>query len=135
MCSCGNVLNKIVPPDQHLKRNKLFLHAFEICTSSTWTMSNTSLPQRNNVDSGWSLLQYYYCKKTGAKEHLLSSKPVPEDSHFDFHCKRFCIILGTHYRGNKNILLIRSTHSQIFFNTQLKSNFISPRGHVISSII
>ena len=95
MCSCVNVLNKIVPPDQHLKRNKLFLHAFEICTSSTWTMSNTSLPQRNNVDSGWSLLQYYYCKKTGAKEHLLSSKPVPEDSHFDFHCKRFCIILGT----------------------------------------
>ena len=64
-----------------------------------WTMSNTSLPQRNNVDSGWSLLQYYYCKKTGGKEHLLSCKPVPGDSHFDFHHKRFCIILGTHYQN------------------------------------
>ena len=124
-----------MPPDQHLKTNKLFLHAFEICTSSTWTMSNTSLPQRNNVDSGWSLLQYNYCKKRGAKEHLPSRKPVPGDSHFDFHQERFCIILGTHYQGNKNILLVRSTHSQIFFKTQLKSNFISPRDHVISSII
>ena len=45
----------VVLPDQHLKRNKLFLHTFEICTSN-----NTSLPQRNNVDSGGSLLQLLY---------------------------------------------------------------------------
>lgn len=64
-------------------------------------------------------LCYNYCKKTGGKEHLLSCKPVSGDSHFDFYHKRFCIILGTHYQGVKNISLVRSAHSQLFFNTQL----------------
>ena len=77
-------------------------------------------------------LCYNYCKKTGGKEHLLSCEPVSEDSHFDFYHKRFCSILGTHSQGNKNISLVRSAQTQIFFNTLLKRNFISLNGHVIS---
>lgn len=77
-------------------------------------------------------LCYNYCKKTGGKEHLLSCKPVSGDIHFDFYHKRFFIILGTHYQGNKNKSLVRSAHSQIFVNTQFKRNVISPHGHVIS---